>query len=64
MILLSAAFMAAPSVNSHAQSKCRLKPTTTVILYPEGQEAEKGIPEALGPIISNGITEAEWSDET
>lgn len=64
LILLSAAFMAAPSVYSHAQSICKLKPTTTVLLYPEGQEAENGLQEALGPKLSNGITGPEWSDET
>ena len=52
IILLSAAFMAAPSVYSSAQSICKLKPTMTVFLYPDGQE------------ISNGITEPEWNDET
>lgn len=56
LILLSAAFMAAPSVYSHAQSICKLKPTMTVLLYPEGQEAENGLQEALGPKLSNGIT--------
>ena len=44
--------MAAPSVYSSAQSICKLKPTTTVLLYPDGQEE------------SNGITEPEWNDET
>ena len=52
LILLSAAFMAAPSVYSSAQSICKLKPTMTVFLYPDGQEE------------SNGITEPEWNDET
>ena len=52
LILLSAAFMAAPSVYSSAQSICKLKPTMTVLLYPDGQEE------------SNGITEPEWNDET
>ena len=51
-ILLSAAFMAAPSVYSSAQSICKLKPTMTVLLYPDGQEE------------SNGIIEPEWNDET
>ena len=44
--------MAAPSVYSSAQSICKLKPTMTVLLYPDGQEE------------SNGITEPEWNDET
>ena len=52
IILLSAAFMAAPSVYSSAQSICKLKQTMTVLLYPDGQEE------------SNGITEPEWNDET
>ena len=64
ILLLSAAFMAAPSVYSHAQSICRLKPDMTIMLYPEGQEAENGLPEALGAQLSNGITGPEWTDET
>ena len=63
-ILLSAAFMAAPSVYSHGQSICKLKPTMTVLLYPEGQNASSGLPETEGPKVSNGITEPEWTDET
>lgn len=63
-ILLSAAFMAAPSVYSHAQSICKLKPTMTVLLYPDGQNAETGLPETEGPKVSNEITEPEWTDET
>ena len=63
-ILLSAAFMAAPSVYTHAQSICKLKPTMTVLLYPDGQDAENGLPETEGPEVSNGITEPEWTDET
>ena len=63
-ILLSAAFMAAPSVYTHAQSICKLKPTMTVLLYPDGQDAENGLPETLGPKLSNGIAGPEWTDET
>lgn len=63
-ILLSAAFMAAPSVYMGAQTVCKLKPTMTVLLYPEGQEAAEGLPEAEGPGVSNGLTEPEWTDET
>lgn len=63
-ILLSAAFMAAPSVYTGAQTVCRLKPAMTVLLYPEGQDAATGLPEAEGPGVSNGLTEPEWTDET
>lgn len=63
-ILLSAAFMAAPSVYAGAQKVCKLQPTMTVLLYPEGQDAPTGLPEAGGPKVSNGITGPEWTDET
>ncbi len=39
-----------------AQPKCKLKPDQTVMLYPEGQAAGKGLPEAQGPLVSNGYT--------
>ena len=63
-ILLSAAFMAAPSVYSRAQSVCRLEPDMTILLYPQGQDAPEGLPEAEGAKVSNGIMEPEWYDET
>lgn len=61
-ILLSAAFMAAPSV--YAQSICKLEPSMSILLYPEGQDSSLGLPETEGPKVSNGITEPEWRDET
>ncbi len=61
IFLLSAAFLAAPSFYALGQSVCRLKPTTTVLLYPQGQEVDLGLPETQGPKVSNGITEPEWS---
>lgn len=63
-ILLSAAFMAAPSVYMSAQRTCKLKPSMTVLLYPDGQEGKTGLPEAEGPGVSNELTGSEWTDET
>lgn len=62
-ILLSAAFMAALSVYIAAQPNCKLKPTHTFMLYPEGQSVDKGLEGALGPGESNGITDPEWLNE-
>ncbi len=53
------AFMASAvffCTGSAAQPGCNIKPAKTVILYPEGQDSDKGLPEAWGPGESNGIT--------
>lgn len=42
--------------DSFAQSKCKLKPSQTLLLYPEGQNVDKGLEPALGPLKSNGHT--------
>ena len=63
-ILLSAAFMAAPSVYAGAQSVCRLKPSMTILLYPEGQTVSSGLTEDGNPKTSNELTGPEWTDET
>lgn len=53
-ITIAAAIAAAIAV--YAQPNCSLRPEQTVLLYPEGQARGKGLPEAQGPIISNGYT--------
>lgn len=45
------------SAGMTAQPKCKLLPTETIMLYPEGQDSGKGIAGAPGE--SNGIKEAE-----
>ena len=46
-----------------AQPGCDLKPSKTVLLYPEGQDSGKGLQEAWGPGESNGITEQEFTED-
>lgn len=48
-ILFSASYI-------QAQPNCKLKPSQTIMLYPEGQNADTGLPEAHGPLASNGNT--------
>lgn len=45
-----------------AQPGCDIRPTRTVMLYPEGQQAGLGLEEAAGPGESNGITEPETTN--
>ncbi|MCF0176143.1 MAG: alpha/beta hydrolase, partial [Bacteroidales bacterium] len=52
-LIVAAAAILAFSVLS-AQETCRFKPSETLLLYPEGQNVDKGI--ALGPGESNGLT--------
>lgn len=44
----------------YAQPGCDLKPTQTFLLYPEGQNVDKGLEGALGPGESNGLTGEEY----
>lgn len=46
----------------YAQPGCDLKPTQTFLLYPEGQNVEKGLEGALGPGESNGHWEITLRD--
>ena len=39
-----------------AQPNCKLQPSQTLMLYPEGQNSDKGLEGAQGPIVSNGYT--------
>ncbi len=39
-----------------AQPNCKLRPSQTLLLYPEGQNVDKGLAEAQGPLASNGNT--------
>lgn len=58
-LLAAAAFSASDLA---AQPGCGIKPTETILLYPEGQASGKGLQEAGGPGESNGITEPEVLD--
>lgn len=53
-ITIAAAFTAAIAVS--AQPNCKLRPSQTLLLYPEGQNVDKGLPETQGPLASNGNT--------
>ena len=44
------------TVQADAQPNCKLRPDQTILLYPEGQNVDKGLPEAQGPLASNGNT--------
>lgn len=60
MKLITALFCAGALLFSvsyaQAQPNCKLRPSQTIMLYPEGQNAETGLPETLGPLASNGNT--------
>lgn len=60
-IVLGAVLMAAPGIFCTAQS-CRLKPSATLRLYPEGQNSDRGLEGTQGPHAANGFTEAEQTD--
>lgn len=46
-----------------AQPHCKLRPSMTCLLYPEGQNSDKGLEGACGPGTSNGMTGPEWMRE-
>lgn len=52
---LATACLCFTSITAGSQPKSDLKPTSTVILYPEGQAAGKGLPETEGPKADNGL---------
>lgn len=56
MLIATAAFTA---FDAEAQINCKLKPNQTLLLYPEGQDVDKGLEGAQGPCVSNGCTKAE-----
>lgn len=62
-LLLSAAITAAPSVYAQHYARLLPKPSQTLLLYPEGQDSDKGLEGAAGPGESNGITAAEETDQ-
>ena len=62
-ILLSAALLAAPGFYSQGQEVCKVEPDQTLRLYPEGQNIDKGLEGALGPLESNGFTKEETVDQ-
>ena len=47
------------SAFAQAQPNSKLKPNQTLLLYPEGQEVDKGLEGAQGPCVSNGCTKPE-----
>lgn len=56
VMMLCACLMVGGIDAAAAKPKKELKPAQTILLYPEGQAAGKGLPEAEGPIVSNGYT--------
>lgn len=53
------------SISSSAQEpKTKLRPNQTLKLYPQGQNVNVGLPEAGGPIESNGLSGDETLSET
>lgn len=62
---LALASMLAFSFSAVAQEpNTKLRPNQTIKLYPQGQNVNVGLPEAGGPIESNGLTGAETLSET
>lgn len=51
--------VSAAAYTAAAQPNCTLKPSDTILLYPEGQNVDKGADGALGPLVSNGYTAPE-----
>lgn len=41
---------------TEAKSRKEVKASQTILLYPEGQNIDQGLPEAQGPLVSNGYT--------
>ncbi|MCQ2114624.1 MAG: alpha/beta hydrolase [Bacteroidales bacterium] len=67
LILASLAVLSllAFSISSSAQEpKTKLRPNQTLKLYPQGQNVNVGLPEAGGPIESNGLSGDETLSET
>ncbi len=62
--MLGAVLMTAPGIFCKAQPACRLKPSMTLRLYPEGQNSDKGLEGAQGPCVPNGFTEAEYMESS
>ena len=56
VMMLCACLMIGGIDAAAAKPKKELKPAQTILLYPEGQAAGKGLPEAEGPLVSNGYT--------
>lgn len=67
LILASLAVLSllAFSISSSAQEpKTKLRPNQTLKLYPQGQNVNVGLPEAGGPLESNGLSGDETLSET
>ncbi len=62
--VLAAAVLFAGTQASAQEPKTKLRPNQTLLLYPQGQSVNVGLPEAKGPIESNGLTGEETLSET
>lgn len=63
LVMVAALLAATISVSAQQLPEPKLKPSQTVILYPGGQNVDKGLPEAYGPVQSNGVTKEQYVDE-
>ena len=54
--LMCAGALLLGTLTATAQPNCKLRADKVVYLYPEGQNSDKGLPEAEGPLASNGNT--------
>lgn len=63
-ILICALFCASQTSVYAQEPNTKLRPNLTVKLYPQGQNVNVGLPEAKGPIESNGLTGPETLTET
>lgn len=61
---LTVAVLLTATVSLSAQlPQTKLKPSQTVLLYPQGQNAKTGLAEARGPHVSNGVTREQEIDQ-
>lgn len=52
------------SLAAAQEPNTKLRPNQTIKLYPQGQSVDVGLPEAYGPLESNGLTGEETLSET
>ena len=62
-MMLGAVLMTAPGIFCYSQPNCKLRPSQTLLLYPDGQESDKGLEGASGPCTSNGFTNPEMTSK-
>lgn len=63
IMMLGAVLMTAPGIFCYSQPNCKLRPSQTLQLYPDGQESDKGLEGASGPCTSNGFTNPETTSK-